>query len=114
MAEDSGQDGEGWITVALSFYVCRGAPPGFQDGYCGLAADGTPVYEGMAACGYAFPLGTIFRVIGDNFQWTFTCHDRGRGPAYWIDVFFWEYADGRAWSDSIPRPARVRVLTEGS
>ena len=97
------------ILDALTFYVCRGAPPGFQDGYCGLGADGTQVYEGMAACGYAFPLGTTFKVIGDDSQRTYTCHDRGLGPAYWIDVFFWEYADGRAFSDSIPRPARVRV-----
>ncbi len=102
---------EEWIEVELTFYVCRGAPPGFQDGYCDHPAGPLPLAESQAACGYAWPFGTRFEIAGDATGRTYICNDRGLGPEHWLDVFFWEYIDGRAWSDSIPRPARIRMVS---
>jgi len=100
-----------WITLDdLSFYVCRGAPPGFEDGFCGGAAGNLGLEEGQVACGYAWSLGTQFQIYGDPTNRIYICNDRGLGPTYWLDVFFWEYADGRAWRDSIPYPWRIRVI----
>ena len=102
---------DGWVTLDdLSFYVCRGAPPGFEDGFCGGAGGNLGLEEGQVACGYAWSLGTQFQIYGDPTNRIYICNDRGLGPTYWLDVFFWEYADGRAWRDSIPYPWRIRVI----
>jgi len=93
------------ITVALTFYVCSGAPPGFQDGYCGTMASGRTVYEGAAACGLGLPLGQRFAFGGREF----VCEDRGRGPDDWVDIFFWDYTEGRSWRDGFGETVTVAV-----
>ena len=101
---------EGAVDVWLTFYVCIGAPPGFQDGYCGTMASGAPVYAGAAACGYAWPLGTKFMIQGDPI--VYTCEDRGWGADLWVDVWFYDYASGRAWRNHLPKYVIVRLLNE--
>jgi hypothetical protein len=98
------------VQAALTFYVCRGAPAGYQDGYCGRMASGAVVYEGAAACGYGLALGTRFTIDGDPTGRTYTCEDRGLGAYYWIDVFWWEYAPGRAWRNNLPATVTVRLV----
>lgn len=82
------------LWVALTFYNCYGQGGGF----CGAMASGNVVYEGAAACGSAIPRGTQFTVEGDNT--IRTCEDTGRGGAYWVDIFFWDYNSGRAWRNN--------------
>ena len=97
------------VDATLTFYVCSGSPPGFQEGYCGITASGQPVYEGGAACGYAMPLGATFTIEGDPTGRTYTCIDRGLGPHWWVDIFFWTYAEGRAWRDQLPQYVTVEM-----
>lgn len=96
----------GTLTVALTFYVCTNAPPG--QSYCGTMSSGTTVYEGAAACGEALSLGTQFSIVGEGR--TYTCEDRGRGGAYWIDIFHYDYYAGRAWRDDWPQSVEIQVL----
>ena len=85
----------------LSFYLCSydGLPPGYDAGYCGTQADGSVVHPGGVACGYAWALGTRLLIEGDPT--VYTCTDRGLGAYRWVDVFFYDYASGRAWRDGI-------------
>lgn len=75
-------------------------------------ASGQVVYEGAVACGYSWALGTRIEIEGDPTGRVYVCEDRGLGPYYWLDVFFWEYADGRAWRNAIGYgPVRARVVS---
>jgi len=96
--------------VPLTFYVCVGAPAGFQDGYCGRMASGAGVYRGAAACGYVWPLGTRFTIEGDSAGLVYTCEDRGLGSAQWVDIWFYDYASGQAWRNQLPIYVTVRIL----
>jgi hypothetical protein len=96
--------------VTLTFYVCSGAPYGYQDGYCGTMSSGTTVYEGAAACGYSWELGTRFVIDGDPTGRVYTCEDRGYLDWFHVDVFFWDYAEGRAWRNGMPLYATVRLV----
>lgn len=93
--------------AVLTFYVCRGAPPGLEDGFCGTMAGGATVYEGAAACGYALQLGTRFRIEDDPTGRVYVCEDRGWLAATQADVFWWEYSDGRVWRDQLPPRATL-------
>lgn len=93
------------LTVHLTFYVCAGAPPG--QSYCGTMASGSTVYEGAAACGYGMALGERFRIVGDPTGRTYTCEDRGAGPYWWIDVFWYEYANGRPWRNQFGQDVEI-------
>lgn len=99
---------EGTLTVHLTFYVCAGAPPG--QSYCGTMASGNTAYEGAAACGYGMALGTLFRIVGDATGRTYTCEDRGAGPSWWIDVFWYDYANGRAWRNQFGKSVEIVLL----
>ena len=72
---------------------------------CGLA-----VHRGAAACGYAWPLGTRFRIVGDPLDMVYTCHDRGLGPYLWVDVWFYDVTEGRAWRNHLPPTVTVELL----
>lgn len=61
------------------------------------------VYEGAAACGYAYELGDVLRVTGDPTGRAYVCADRGRLAPYQIDVFFYEESDGWEWLASLIR-----------
>ena len=102
--ETGNANGPGF-SVQLTFYNCRGQ----GGGYCGAMSSGASVYEGAAACGYAMALGTRFAIEGDYTGRVYTCEDRGLGPVYWIDVFFWDYASGRAWRNTLPGEVTVRL-----
>ena len=73
------------VDVWITFYTC---PP-----YCATTASGVSVHVGGAACGYGFALGQQFLLVGSRY----TCNDRGGGPRYWVDIFFWDEAEGYAW-----------------
>ena len=98
------------VSVSLTFYVCWGAPAGFNDGFCGTQADGTRVTAGSVACGYGFTIGTVFHITGDESGRIYRCSDRGGGGAYWIDVWFESYAEGRAWRDQFGQYVEVVIV----
>jgi len=98
------------IDVALTFFVCVGAPAGFDDGYCGRMANGETVHDGAAACGYRFQIGDRFRIVGDSNARVYTCEDRGLGASLWIDVWFYDYASGRAWRNTFPKYVTVEMV----
>lgn len=93
----------GTLTVALTFYNCYG----LGGGYCGAMSSGVGVYEGAAACGEGLPLGTRFSIVGEGR--IYVCEDRGLGDYYWIDIFFWDYASGRAWRNQWPQSVEIEL-----
>lgn len=61
---------------------------------------------GGAACGYGFRLGQAFILDGQRY----VCNDRGLGPYYWVDVFFWDEAAGYAWQSRVGNYGTVRLI----
>ena len=86
----------------MTFYDC---PP-----FCGTMASGATVYEGAAACGYAWELGTRFTLEGDPTGRVYVCEDRGGGPWLWVDIWFADAATGYAWQAVIGSSA-VALIT---
>lgn len=64
-------------------------------------ANGEVVHPGAAACGYGFELGMRFTLAGDPTGRTYTCEDRGRGPHFWIDIFFTNSDAGWIWQEIV-------------
>ena len=60
-------------------------------------ANGLEVHEGAAACGSGLNQGTRFIIRGDPNHREYVCEDTGLGPELWVDIFFWDEADGWAW-----------------
>ncbi len=86
----------------VTFYACYGEAGGF----CGTMANGETVHEGAAACGSAWPLGTVLRIEGDPLG-PVTCKDRGLLAPTQVDRFFWREADGWAWLQTVGTAALV-------
>ncbi len=79
----------------ITFYACVG------DGFCGNMASGQPVFEGAAACSSDLPYGTRFIIANDPSQRVFVCLDRGALASPWVDVWFYDAADGYAWQSQV-------------
>ena len=77
--------------ASVTFYSC------IDNGFCGLTASGAQVYAGVAACSYDLPFGTRFVIANDPTRSVFVCLDRGALPNTWVDVWFYDAADGWAW-----------------
>ena len=75
----------------VTFYSC------IDNGFCGLMANGEQVFAGAAACSTDLPFGTRFVITNDASGRTFVCLDRGLLPPPWVDVWFYDAADGWAW-----------------
>ena len=79
----------------VTFYACIG------NGFCGGMASGQPVFAGAAACSYDLPLGTRFTITNDPTGRTYVCLDRGVPTPTWVDIWFYDAADGWAWQASV-------------
>jgi hypothetical protein len=92
------------LSSTVTFYACVG------NGFCGNMASGVPPFPGAAACSGNMPMGTRF-VIGDdpNGQ-VFTCMDRGALSATWVDVWFYDAADGWAWQSNVGTSSEITIL----
>jgi hypothetical protein len=97
-------DGPEAVDVHITFYACDGDSTGR---YCGTMANGRRVHEGAAACGYAFDLGQGFRIVGDPTGREYVCEDRGRGGAYWVDIWFQAAEEGYAWLAQVGSYGRI-------
>ncbi len=75
----------------VTFYACVG------NGFCGAMANGQQVFAGAAACSYNLSFGTRFQIVNDPTGRTYVCLDRGVPTATWVDIWFYDVADGWAW-----------------
>jgi len=90
------------VNVYLTFYTC---PP-----FCYRMRNGEIVYEGAVACGGYFSLGQKIRIQNDPTSRTYVCADTGRGGYYWIDVFFADYAAGKAFVRAVGDFVTVEIV----
>ena len=85
------------VPARITIYGCQGRGGGF----CGGMSSGLAVFEGAAACSADLPFGTRFTIDGDPTGRVYECLDRGLLSATWIDVFFYDTADGFAWASQL-------------
>lgn len=79
----------------VTFYACIG------NGFCGTMASGQQAFEGAAACSADLVFGTRFIITSDPTSRVFVCLDRGALASPWVDVWFYDVADGRAWQSLV-------------
>lgn len=96
--------------ATVTFYYCSGAAVGDGGGFCGHAADGTPVQIGVAACDRSY-LGQKFRVVGDPSGIVFRCADTGGGVfGQMRDMWFPTAGDAAGWLAGVGHNVTVEVL----
>ncbi|MGB2695193.1 MAG: hypothetical protein WBD55_08410 [Dehalococcoidia bacterium] len=88
----------------VTFYACVG------NGFCGNTASGAPAQPGVAACSYNLPFGTRFVVATDPTQRVFTCLDRGAIGPTWVDIWFYDVADGYAWQAAVGTHSDIIIV----
>lgn len=92
------------LPTSITFYACVG------DGFCGNMASGQPVFAGAAACSSDLPFGTRFQVLGDPSGRTFVCMDRGALSSTWVDVWFYDVAEGWAWQSFVGASGQIQIV----
>lgn len=90
----------------VTFYACVG------NGFCGNMANGQRVFAGAAACSTNLPFGTRFFIEGDPTARTYVCLDRGVPGPTWVDVWFYDVADGWVWQAALGRTRGEIVIVE--
>ena len=90
--------------ATVTFYACIG------NGFCGNMSSGQPVFEGAAACSADLPFGTRFIVNNDPQQRVFVCLDRGALSSTWVDIWFYDVADGWAWQSLVGTYSDITIL----
>lgn len=90
----------------VTFYACVG------NGFCGNMANGQRVFAGAAACSNNLPFGTRFIIEGDPSARTYVCLDRGVPGPTWVDIWFYDVADGWAWQSALGRTRGEIVIVE--
>jgi len=83
------------LPSTVTFYACVG------NGFCGNMANGEQAYAGAAACSTNLPFGTRFIIANDPSGRVFTCLDRGALSSTWVDIWFYDAADGWAWQSMV-------------
>ncbi len=89
------------MVVHLTFYTC---PPFCVDG--DRMANGQPLHEGAATCGYALEMGQRFLFNGTEY----VCEDRGGGPYSWVDFWKPTYVVGQAWQAEVGMSGTIELL----
>jgi len=102
------------VTATVSFYYCQVGPKGRHVGdggnFCGHMRDGTIVYDGAAACAYAY-LGQQFRIIGDPTERVYRCADTGSAVhGQHRDIWFMSSDDGWEWQLKVGQVATIEIL----
>lgn len=92
------------VEATISFYYCvQGETSEIGDGgsFCDVMRDGTVVYDGAAACAWAY-LGQRFVVVGDPLERIYTCADTGSAVhGLHRDIWFYTAEAGWAWQLNI-------------
>jgi len=102
------------VMATLSFYYCEVGPKGRHVGdggnFCGVMRDGTVVYDGAAACAYAY-LGQQFRIVGDPTGRVYRCADTGSAVhGQHRDIWFMSSDDGWEWQLKVGQVATIEIL----
>lgn len=92
------------MPAVVTFYSC------LNNGFCGLMASGIQAFEGAAACSPDLPMGTRFMIASDPTGRVFTCLDRGSLSPTWVDVWFYDSADGWAYQSLVGTRANIIIL----
>lgn len=96
--------------ATVTFYYCSGPAVGDGGGFCGHAADGTPVQPGVASCDRRF-MGQKFRVVNDPTGMVFRCADTGGGVfGQMRDIWFPTAAEAGVWMAAVGHHVTVEVL----
>lgn len=90
----------------VTFYACVG------NGFCEAMANGQQVFAGAAACSYNLSFGTRFQIAGDPTGRTYVCLDRGVPTATWVDIWFYDAADGWAWQTAFGDTRSDLIIVE--
>ena len=56
------------------------------------------------------PFGTRFVITDDPSQRIFVCLDRGALAATWVDVWFYDVADGWAWQSGLGTRSDIIIV----
>jgi len=102
------------VKATVSFYYCElGATSparGDGGGFCGAMRDGSIVYNGAAACDYAY-LGQRFRIEGDPLGRVYRCADTGSAVhGLHRDIWFGSSDEGWQWQRSVGQSATIEIL----
>jgi hypothetical protein len=92
------------LPSTVTFYACVG------NGFCGTMASGLAPFEGAAACSGNLAFGTKFIIDSDPSQRVFQCLDRGALAATWVDVWFYDAADGWAWQSLVGTSSTITIV----
>ena len=92
------------LPATVTFYSC------LNNGFCGAMASGIQAFEGAAACSSDLPMGTRFMITNDPTGRVFTCLDRGSLAATWVDVWFYDSADGWAYQSLVGTRSNIVIL----
>ncbi len=100
--------------ATVSFYYCqrgeRGLHPGDGGKFCGVMRDGDVVYDGAAACDYAY-LGQRFRILGDPLDRVYTCADTGSAVhGLHRDIWFMTSDEGWSWQLQVGQVATIEIV----
>jgi hypothetical protein len=79
------------LPSTVTFYSC------INSGFCNTMASGIQAFSGAAACSWNIPFGTHFYIASDPTHRVFVCLDRGALTPNWVDIWFYDPADGWAW-----------------
>ena len=93
-------------SALVTFYACVG------NGFCGAMANGQQVFAGAAACSYNLSFGTRFQIANDPTGRTYVCLDRGVPTATWVDIWFYDIADGWAWQTALGNTRSDIIIVE--
>jgi hypothetical protein len=90
--------------ATVTFYACIG------NGFCGNMASGLAPFDGAAACSVDLPFGTRFVIANDPAGRVFVCLDRGALAPTWVDVWFYDAADGWAWQSIVGTRSEIIIV----
>lgn len=92
------------IPATVTFYAC------IDDGFCEIMASGQAPFDGAAACSSDLPFGTRFVINSDPSGRAFVCLDRGALTPTWVDVWFYNAADGWAWQSGVGTYSDITIV----
>ena len=90
--------------ATVTFYACIG------NGFCGNMASGLQAFDGAAACSADLPFGTRFTIVSDSTGRVFECLDRGALASPWVDIWFYDVADGWAWQSLVGTHSDIIIV----
>ena len=92
------------VPSTVTFYSCIG------NGFCNVMASGLAPFEGAAACSTDMPFGTRFVIASDPSRRVFVCLDRGALASTWVDIWFYDAADGWAWQSIVGTSSDIIIV----